>query len=303
MEIKQLESFAAVVRLGSFTRAAEELYISQPTVSTHIRTLEEELNTRLILRTTKSIEVTAAGKKVYDDAVSILQLRDRMLQESAGGAKRIIHLGASTIPSAYVLPEILPAFGRLHPNTFFVIHQSDSQGVIDGLTDGVFDVGLTGMPCQQENLVCRSFCRDRMVLITPVTAHFLELQARAASTVDILLQEPVILREKGSGSKKSVDRFLERAGIPEERLQVCARINDPEAIKNLVAGGLGISIASARAARNFLLEKRLLAFELPEWANTRRLFLVYRAERAGDRRLREFMEFVVQHYAAEQESE
>ena len=100
MEIKQLESFAAVVRLGSFTRAAEELYISQPTVSTHIRTLEEELNTRLILRTTKSIEVTAAGKKVYDDAVSILQLRDRMLQESAGGAKRIIHLGASTIPSA-----------------------------------------------------------------------------------------------------------------------------------------------------------------------------------------------------------
>ena len=303
MEIKQLESFAAVVRLGSFTRAAEELYISQPTVSTHIRTLEEELNTRLILRTTKSIEVTAAGKKVYDDAVSILQLRDRMLQESAGGAKRIIHLGASTIPSAYVLPEILPAFGRLHPNTFFVIHQSDSQGVIDGLTDGVFDVGLTGMPCQQENLVCRSFCRDRMVLITPVTAHFLELQARAASPVDILLQEPVILREKGSGSKKSVDRFLERAGIPEERLQVCARINDPEAIKNLVAGGLGSSSVSARAARNFLLEKRLLAFELPEWANTRRLFLVYRAERAGDRRLREFMEFVVQHYAAEQESE
>ena len=205
--------------------------------------------------------------------------------------------------STYVLPEILPAFGRLHPNTFFVIHQSDSQGVIDGLTDGVFDVGLTGMPCQQENLVCRSFCRDRMVLITPVTAHFLELQARAASPVDILLQEPVILREKGSGSKKSVDRFLERAGIPEERLQVCARINDPEAIKNLVAGGLGISIVSARAARNFLLEKRLLAFELPEWANTRRLFLVYRAERAGDRRLREFMEFVVQHYAAEQESE
>ena len=142
-----------------------------------------------------------------------------------------------------------------------------------------------------------------MVLITPVTAHFLELQAREASPLDILLQAPVILREKGSGSKKSVDRFLERAGISEERLQVCARINDPEAIKNLVAGGLGVSIVSARAARNFLLEKRLLAFELPEWANTRKLFLVYRAERAGDRRIREFTEFVVQHYAAEQEPE
>lgn len=300
MDFKQLESFAAVVRLGSFTKAAEALYISQPTVSTHIRGLEVELNVRLVQRTTKSIEVTSEGRKLYDYAVSILQLRDRMVHECTGGAKRIIHLGASTIPSAYVLPEILPAFGKLHSDTFFVIHQGDSQEVIDGLADGLFDVGLTGMPCSREKLVCRSFCRDRMVLITPVTDRFLELHAKGVSPMEILLNEPVILREKGSGSKKSVDRFLERAGISEDCLEVSARINDPEAIKNLVAGGLGVSIVSARAARNFLLEKRLLAFELPDWANTRKLFLVYRAEREEDLRIREFTEFVMRHYASEQ---
>ena len=296
MELKQLDSFTAVVRLGSFTKAAETLYLSQPTISTHIRALEEELNTRLIRRTTKSIEVTAEGQKVYEYAVNILQLRDRMARECRGNTRRIIHLGASTIPSAYILPEILPAFGKRHDNTFFVIQQSDSQGVIDGLTDGLFDVGLTGMACDRDGFICKDFCEDRMVLITPVSARFLEMQAQGVTPMDILLSEPVILREKGSGSKKNEDKCLEQVGISEERLKVSARINDPEAIKNLVAGGLGVSIISQRAARNYVEEKRLLEFELPEWANVRRLYLIYRTERGEEAHIREFTRFLLKLY-------
>ena len=116
MEFKQLESFAAVIKCNSFTKAAEKLYISQPTISTHIRALEEELNTRLILRTTKSIEVTPEGRKLYDYAENILQLRNRMLEECTGGVKKILHLAASTIPSAYILPEVLPAYGATRPD-------------------------------------------------------------------------------------------------------------------------------------------------------------------------------------------
>lgn len=299
MEFKQLESFAAVVRQGSFTRAAEQLYISQPTISTHIRMLEEELNIRLIQRTTKSIEVTAEGRRLYEYAVSILQLRERMIRECSPGAQKIIHVGASTIPSAYVLPEVLPKFGQSHPDTFFVIHQSDSQGVIDSLRDGLNDVGLIGMEHTEDNLVCKSFCRDRMVLITSVSERYLGMQQSGVAAVDLLRTEPVILREKGSGSKKSVDHFMERVGITDDQLQVVARINDPEAIKNLVAGGLGISIISQRAARNFIEEKRLLTFELPEWANVRKLFLAYRADRAEEAHIRAFTQFV-QHYYKQQ---
>ena len=87
MEFKQLESFAAVVRLNSFTKAAESLYISQPTISTHIRALEEELGTRLIMRTTKNIEVTPEGMKLFEYSVNILELRDRMVSECSEGAK------------------------------------------------------------------------------------------------------------------------------------------------------------------------------------------------------------------------
>lgn len=297
MEFNQLESFAAVVKLNSFTKAAEHLYISQPTISTHVRALEEELNVRLIMRTTKNIEITQEGMKLYDYAVNILDLRDRMIQECATGAKRIIHLGASTIPSAYVLPEVLPQYGKFSPNTFFVIHQSDSKGVVDKLIDGVFDVGLIGMPCEKETLVCQSFCQDRMVLITPVADRFLEMQAKRVPAIDILKSEPLILREKGSGSKKSADRFLEEMGLSEDQLKVTARVNDPEAIKNLVAGGLGVSIISERAARNFCREKRILMFELPEYSSTRDLYLVYRRSQSSKSHVKEFAEFVTRHYA------
>ena len=296
MEFKQLESFAAVIKCNSFTKAAEKLYISQPTISTHIRALEEELNTRLILRTTKSIEVTPEGRKLYDYAENILQLRNRMLEECTGGVKKILHLAASTIPSAYILPEVLPAYGATRPDHYFVIRQSDSKGVIEGILDGLYDVGLVGMEAQRENLTCVDFCQDEMVLITPVNEHFLELKDRKASPVEILRQELVVLREKGSGSRKSVDRFMEERGITEEQLNITARINDPEAIKNLVAGGFGVSIVSKRAARNFLREKRLLDFELPGNAGVRKLYAVYRNDRAEDNRVKEFVNFLLQRY-------
>ena len=104
MELKQLECFAAVVKYGSFTVAAQHLYLSQPTVSAHVRTLEEELGRRLLIRTTKSLEVTPKGREVYDCAVKMLSLQTRIRRACAPDEEHIIRLGASTIPSAYILP-------------------------------------------------------------------------------------------------------------------------------------------------------------------------------------------------------
>ncbi len=294
MDFKQLESYAAVVQCRSFTKAAQQLYLSQPTVSTHIRALEEELNTCLITRTTKSIEITPEGMKVYDYVLNLLDIRNRMKRECAPDARRILHLGASTIPSAYILPEILPEFSKRSPNTFFVIHQSDSQSVADGVIDGVYDVGLVGMPVEWEGLMCQSFCQDRMILIAPVTEYFLALHSLPQPPLEELLKSPMILREKGT--QKNADRFLEEMQIPEENLTISARINDPEAIKNLVAGGLGVSIISQRAAKNFLREKRLLEFSLPKGSNTRQLYLLCRKEQAPREYLREFIGFVLAFY-------
>lgn len=292
MDFKQLQSFAAVVKHRSFTKAAETLFLSQPTVSAHVSALEEELGKRLILRTTKSIELTPKGQEVYDYAVRILGLRDRMVECCAAQPQKIIHLGASTIPSAYILPELLPEFGTLFPDTYFSIHQSDSQGVVDALKEGLFDVGMVGMRVEDDRIECTPFCHDQMVLITPVNEHFLHLKQQGC-TIRELMREPVIMRETGSGSKKTADRFLESMGISEGSLNIVARVNDQEAIKNMVSGGLGVSIISQMAARSILAEKRVLSFPLDDDASGRTIYLIHRKDFILAPHIQGFLKFML----------
>ena len=289
MELKQLECFAAVVKYGSFTVAAQHLYLSQPTVSAHVRTLEEELGRRLLIRTTKSLEVTPKGREVYDCAVKMLSLQTRIRRACAPDEEHIIRLGASTIPSAYILPQLLPEFGRRCPDVYFTVTQTNSQGVVEGLADGIFDLGLLGMK-GDDRVTCIPFCEDRMVLIAPVNERFLALQ-RENDPLPTLLQEPMILREKGSGSLKTADRFLAGLGITEDKLTVAARVNDQEAIKNLVQSGLGVSLVSERAARSAVEEKRLLQFELPV-ESRRHLYLAYRRDYILQPHIKAFCRFV-----------
>ena len=133
-----------------------------------------------------------------------------------------------------------------------------------------------------------------MVVITPVNEHFLQYKQRKENVLPELLREPLILREKGSGSKKMADNFLAHSGIAENELQIVARVNDQETIKNLVAGGMGISIISEKAAHNFLLEKRLLAFELPQAFSERSLYLIYRKNYLLPSYVNEFLTFIGQ---------
>ena len=294
MDFKQMQSFVTVVQEESFTQAAGKLFVSQSTVSTHIHQLESELNTKLILRTTKSLQITPKGRELYEYALNILELKERMIQACSIESRRIIHLGASTIPSAYILPQLLADFGKSHQDIYFIIHQSDSQGIINGLKDGLFNLGFIGMSCEDSDFCCQPFCKDRMVVITPVNEHFLQYKQQKENVLPELLREPLILREKGSGSKKMADNFLAHSGISEDELQIIARVNDQETIKNLVAGGMGISIISEKAAHNFLQEKRLLAFELPQAFSERSLYLIYRKNYLLPSYVKEFLGFISQ---------
>lgn len=296
MEFKQLQSFVEVVNYQSFTKAADKLFISQPTVSAHITQLEEELNTKLILRTTKSISLTEKGKEVYDYATKILGLKARMLDVCSIQPKNIIHIGASTIPSAYILPDILQEFGSITPDTYFSIHQSDSQGIINGLKEGLFDIGMIGMKPDDE-ISCIPLCQDNMIIITPVNDHFLELKYEKNVSIKELLKEPIIMREAGSGSKKTADMFLEKIGITDNDINIIARINDQEAIKNMVASGLGISIISELAVKNLLAEKRVLGFSLDKNYSGRQIYLIHRKDYSLNNQLKDFLKFVKKKYS------
>lgn len=296
MEFKQLQSFVAVVDYGSFTKASEKLFISQPTISTHIRLLEEEFQSCLLIRTTKSIELTPRGQEFYECAVSILSLKNHLIESWLSENRNVIHLGASTIPSTYLLPELLPVYKRQNPDTYFSIHQSDSQGILDKILEGSFNLGLVGMTCEDERFCFEPFYQDKMVLITPKTDYFLQLKVSQTPIKQILQSESLILREEGSGSRKFVYELLTKLNIPEQSLDVTARLNDQESIKNLVANGLGISVISKAAACSPGSDQKLLVFDLPMVADSRSLYLVYHKNYILKPYVHHFMEFVLNFY-------
>ena len=296
MELRQLQSLMAVVEYKSFSKAAEKLFISQPTISTHIRMLEEELNSRLIIRTTKSIEVTMHGRELYECAHQIFSLKDNLVQRWAEENEKIIRVGASTIPADYILPEVLPVFRKHEPDIKFYIHQNDSQNIISGLLNGNFSLGMVGMKQQEKMISFVPFYQDEMVMITPKKERFLNINKDNFSLKDIIFNEPIILREQGSGSKKSIETYFEKMSINEEDLQIIARLNDQESIKKLVASGLGISFISEKAVEDSAKEK-LLVFKLPNYSTKRNLYFAYRKDYILQEHIVRFIKFVQDFYA------
>lgn len=295
MEFKQLEAFVAVVDYGSFSEAARKLYLTQPTISTHIRSLEEELHTRLIIRTTKKLTITPKGYQLYDSAVRMLDIRNNLFENFTGSKKQIIDLAASTIPSSYLLPELMAGFGRMYPDVYFHSWQTDSAGAISRVLDGSVDLALTGQNTGDDSCIFIPFCQDDMVIATPVNDHYLQLKERPVTFSDFL-KDPIIIRERGSGTKKEMDIFLENAGIEPSSLNVVARMNDLESIKKSIVNGLGISILSARSAVDLKKTKQILLFPLEETAHKRSFYIVCSKNRILKAHVRQFIQYVKNYY-------
>ena len=295
MEFKQLEAFVAVVDYGSFSEAARKLYLTQPTISTHIRSLEEELHTRLIIRTTKKLTITPKGYQLYDSAVRMLDIRNNLFENFTGSKKQIIDLAASTIPSSYLLPELMAGFGRMYPDVYFHSWQTDSAGAISRVLDGSVDLALTGQNTGDDSCIFIPFCQDDMVIATPVNDHYLQLKERPVTFSDFL-KDPIIIRDRGSGTKKEMDIFLENAGIEPSSLNVVARMNDLESIKKSIVNGLGISILSARSAVDLKKTKQILLFPLEGTAHKRSFYIVCSKNRILKAHVRQFIQYVKNYY-------
>lgn len=295
MEFKQLEAFVAVVDYNSFSEAARRLYLTQPTISAHIHSLETELNSRLLIRTTKKLTVTDRGYQLYDYAVRMLHMREHLMEEFTGSSKKVIELGVSTIPSAYLLPELLGAFGKELSDVYFHAWQGDSASAIQRVLDGSVDLSLVGQKTDEDTCCFLPFCQDILVLATPVNEHYLQFDPKKATFRDFL-KEPFIIRENGSGTKKEMDLFLEKIGISSSDLNVVARMNDLESIKKSIVNGLGISILSSYSVKDLEKTRQILLFPLEESAQTRTFYIVYSKNRILKPHVKQFIRFVQNYY-------
>ena len=266
MEFRQLRSFIALVECENFTVAAQKIYVSQPTISTHLRILEDELQTQLVIRDTKKIRLTDRGREFYDFAKRVVGLEDQLKQSWLKDNDHI-HLGASTIPSTYLLPQALPDFLAKNPEVHFVITQADSAAVIDDVRSGIYDLGFVGMRIDDDDLTFVPVARDRMVLMTPTTPAFTHLREAGPLTTEaargLLRTNRFIMREEGSASGVSAMGCIEALGLRRDELSVAATVSAQESINNMVMTGVGVAIASNLAADEARLTKGILVFDLP----------------------------------------
>ena len=278
MNLKQLEAFVKVAETKSFSAAARQLYLTQPTVSAHIASLERELNACLLVRSTKGVALSEAGKELYAYAGQMLELEQKIRERfglSVGNRGSVLRIAASTIPSQYLLPGIMAAFREEYPGEQLKVLETDSAGVVDMILSHKADVGFTGTVLEKGSCTYLPFYQDELIIITPASQRFIRRKGRDISSW--IREEPLILREEGSGTRTETARILSRMGIDMSEFRVAAVMENQETIKRSVGSGMGISILSRLAAEDDVRAGKLLEFPLGEEGGSRAVNLVFDA--------------------------
>lgn len=299
MNLKQLEAFVQVSESGSFSKAAKELFLTQPTISAHISSLEKELNVRLFIRNTKEVSLSDDGKDLYRYAKQITDLEkaieERFYMDSDDG-KHFITIAASTIPAQYLLPKVLMCYRERYPKEQIKIMETDSSEVVTQVVDHMVDVGFTATVLEKKHCKYIPFYKDELAVITPDTPEYRILKEQNRDDIDWIKRKPLILREEGSGTRKEAEKQLKNAGISMEALDIVASIANQETIKKSVKQGMGITVLSRLAAED---EDGLLIFPIPGADEGRDINLVYNKNYQMTRSADRFIRIVKEVYDIE----
>lgn len=298
MNLKQLEAFVQIADSGSFSKAAKDLFLTQPTISAHISSLEKELNTRIFVRNTKEVRLSDSGKILYDYAKQMTVLQKKIEDTFAvreEKAQQCLTIAASTIPAQYLLPGILARFNEKYPNQQFEILESDSAKVVEQVVNNEVDIGFTGTVIDKRLCKYIPFYQDELVVITPNTEKYLALKEKNANATWVA-EEALIMREAGSGTRKEAEKQLRRIGVNPTRLNVIASMESTEAIKRAVSSGMGISVMSKLAVEEEILKGSLLAVPLSADDMRRDINVIYNRNLQLSRPSERFIKVVKEMY-------
>ncbi len=299
MADRRLRVFHAVAKHLSFTKAAEALFMTQPAVTFQIRQLEEQFDTRLFDRAQGRIVLTPAGLVAFDYAERILALSgelDARLKAMSGIESGPLLIGASTTIAEFLLPQVLGEFKARYPAVVPRLFVANSEAVQARVAERSLDLGFIEGDSHLPSLV-NDFCCDDELRVVCAPNHPL---ARASSVcAETLGEHAYISREPGSGTREVIDHYLQKTGVAPEAMQVVMEAGSPEALKRLVATGLGFAIMSrATVAKEVRLGELVEVALMP--LLVRQLAVVYPKERFHSRLIEGFVEFAKQRLAATQ---
>jgi DNA-binding transcriptional LysR family regulator len=274
MEIRHLQTFVIAAETQSFTRTAELVGLTQSAVSQHVGLLEKELGRALFDRGAKSVSLTEFGLSVHHHARKILEIVDEIKQDADQKSTEVVGLvtiASSTVPSEWLLPEILLIIRAAHPGIQESVKVSDSERAIEAVESGEVDFALVGELPRATNLCAKRVAEDELVL---VVAPKHTLADEKTIEPKQLLEHPLIFRESGSGSRRCVENALSSAGVPISELTIPIEVNSNDAIRAAVERGVGISFLSQRALKREIDDQRLIQVHIDGVNIIRSLYLV-----------------------------
>lgn len=276
MDFKQLEVFVAVVKHQSFSKAARELFLTQPTVSAHIQNLEKELDSVLVNRSNKIITLTKSGEILYNHAIYILNNCKKAIydiKEYSGKIEGIIDIACSSIPETYILPDFLKNFSHEYPDVKFSISHYDSQYAISEILNERISFGLVGSKIHNPQIEYIDLINDELVLIAPID---LEINNHDGC-VDIneLYNFKFIMRKEGSGTRNLILNTLNENGFVTSKLNILSHVESNEAIKEMVRLGLGVSFISYISAIDYLNSNKLNFYKVKNINFKRKFYFIY----------------------------
>jgi DNA-binding transcriptional LysR family regulator len=299
LNFKQLEAFLWVTELQSFTKAARQLYMSQPAVSFQIKALEENLEVDLFQRGDKKVILTEAGRLLYPEAKKMIKHYNKIkagLDDLKGLKTGNLVIGASTIPGEYVMPLLIGGFKELYPGIQISLKVAGSGLVTRWVREREIDLGITGIPVEGDGIECTPWLQDEMVLIVNQSHPWAQ---KGVINLDELKNGVMILREKGSGTRRSLEMILEEKGIQLDDIPKGMELGSTRAVITAVEAGLGVSIVSRYAVKDVLQLKRISEVQVEGLNLNRAFFIIKLTQSIGGFVTEEFCKYLNDPEASE----
>lgn len=293
-DLRQLEVFVKVLELGSFSKAGEAVHLAQASVSERIATLENMVGAKLLDRMGRTVAPTKAGELLYRHALRLLEMKKAAcleMQDFLGVKQGEIRIGGSTIPGEYILPKVIGRFSKEYPRITVSLTVADSEEIETRVLEGEFELGVIGRKSSNKNLASHELWEDELVLALPATHRW---AGKKEVFIQEVVREPFISRELGSGTLKSMEPYLQGAGLNGiDSLKVVARLGTSTAVKEGIKAGLGISILSAIALETELKAGVLKALKLKGIPMFRYFHLIRDKRRTASPISRSLMDFLI----------
>jgi DNA-binding transcriptional LysR family regulator len=292
MDLWQLNIFCKVVELKGFSKAGNAVHLSQPTVSSHIKDLENHFECKLIDRMGKKAVPTKAGELLYNYARKLIALRDEAesaMAEFHGNIKGRLVIGGSTIPGEYILPRHIGAFTVDYPRVSISLEIGDTDKIIQNVLSGFLELGMVGAQTSNKNIYQEKLIEDEMKLI--VTSDHKWAEKKSISP-ELLYKEPFILRETGSGTLKSIRLSFKERGLSVEDLNIIAEMGSTEAVIQGIKSKVGVSILSTIAVAEALNAGTLKALTVNKLNLKRSFYLITHKHRSPSPLCKAFIAFL-----------